>query len=167
MQIYLVDKISSDNKVILTQDDAKHCAIVMRNKTGDTIWGTNGQGVAYQMKIVEIQKNQVIAKVQETISNFGEPFQPVYLAFAILSNPSRMEILVEKAVELGVTHLLPFAAKRSEKKNLNIERMKRICIAAMKQCKRSKIPELQLFQNTNDLFQYANSIKSLKLIGFC
>lgn len=167
MQIYLVEEVKEEFIFQLSEEDAHHCTVVMRNRIGDIIWGTDGKGNAYQLEIINIQKKAVFAKQLQHFLNLGEPKFDTCLAFALLKNPSRMETLIEKAVELGVTHIFPFIAKRSEKKNLSLERTIKIATAAIKQCKRSKIPEIQLYNSFQELIHQNKKWKISKFIGYC
>lgn len=167
MQIYLIEEIKEDLIFQLTEEDAHHCTVVMRNRIGDIIWGTDGKGNTYELEIINIQKKTVFAKQIAYYPNFGEPKQETALAFALLKNTSRLEMMIEKAVELGVTHLYSFVAKRSEKKNLSFDRVQKILIASIKQCKRSKIPEFQFYSSFQELINDQKKRKILKFIGFC
>lgn len=167
MQIYLVKEVKEDLIFELSEEDAHHCSVVMRNRIGDIIWGTDGKGNAYELEIINIQKKSVFTKVLKLIPELGEPKFSTAIAFALLKNPSRMETLIEKAVELGVTHIYPFVAKRSEKKNLTLERTLKIAIAAIKQCKRSRIPEIQFYYSFQELIHHHKNWKIPKFIGHC
>lgn len=167
MQIYLIEEVKEELIFQLSEEDAHHCTVVMRNRIGDIIWGTDGKGNAYELEIINIQKKTVFAKQLKHYPELGEPKLETGLAFALLKNASRMETLIEKAVELGVTHIFPFVAKRSEKKNLSLERAQKIAIAAIKQCKRSRIPNIQLFSSFQEVVQANKSWKIPKLIGYC
>lgn len=167
MQIYLLEEVKEELIFQLSEEDAHHCTVVMRNRIGDIIWGTDGKGNAYQLEIINIQKKTVFAKQLQYFPELGEPKLSTCLAFGLLKNPSRMETLIEKAVELGVTHIFPFIAKRSEKKNLSLERALKIATAAVKQCKRSRIPEIQVYTSFHELVQENKKWKIPKFIGFC
>ena len=61
--------------------------------------------------------------------------------------------MLEKSIELGVTHWHPVICKRTEKLGFPEERMKRIAWSAIKQCKRSKIPEIAKLQSWKDFIK--------------
>jgi len=167
MQIYLIEQIKEDLIFQLSEEDAHHCTVVMRNRIGDVIWGTDGKGNAYQLEIINIQKKTVFAKQINHYPQLGEPKLETCIAFALLKNSSRMEMIIEKAVELGATHIYPFVAKRSEKKSVSLERLQKIAIAAIKQCKRSKIPEIQCFNSFQTLISENKKWKIPKFLGYC
>lgn len=56
MQIYLIEEVKEELIFRLSEEDAHHCAVVMRNRIGDIIWGTDGKGNAYELEIINIQK---------------------------------------------------------------------------------------------------------------
>ncbi len=167
MQIYLIEEVKEELIFRLSEEDSHHCTVVMRNRIGDIIWGTDGKGNAYELEIINIQKKAVFTKQLRHFPELGEQKLSTCLAFGLLKNPSRMETLIEKAVELGVTHIFPFISKRSEKKNLSLERALKIATAAVKQCKRSRIPEIHLYSSFQELVQENKKWKIPKFIGYC
>lgn len=167
MQIYWIEPVKEEGIFELVEEDAHHCTVVMRNKLGDVVWGTDGNGNAYELEIIGIQKKNVFLKALTHHPNLGEPPQKTYLAFAYLKQPARMEWLIEKAVELGVTHIFPFQAKRSEKKSVPFERLQKIAKSAVKQCKRSVLPTMICYPNLETLLkeQLHNDIQGF--MGHC
>lgn len=132
----------TDNKAILTDDEAKHCQKVLRFKTGDRILGVDGQGRQYLAKITEMGKQLVEAEILETNPGWGEPPVQISLLASPLHKADRFEWLIEKAVELGAARIQPYISKRTVKTGVRLGRLQRIMIAALKQCMRSKLPEL-------------------------
>ena len=118
---------------------------VFRYKEGDQVVIFDGSGFDYLAKISSIDKNEVILEIQEKQEGVL-PKQAITL-FQSIVKKDNMEWIVEKATELGVSRIVPIISERSEKKDINIDRMKKIVIEASEQCGRSDIPEISEVKN--------------------
>ena len=130
----------SQNSFSLDDAESHHVSHVLRMNTGDTIWLLDGTGVAYTGKI-ERKEPRVSGTINETIPNYAEPDVEMHLAIGLLKK-DRFELLLEKAVECGAASITPLLLDRCVKKSLNMERSRKIVIAAAKQCGRSRFPTL-------------------------
>lgn len=122
--------------------EVRHCTQVLRKGPGDQILVTEGKGVAYRARIIQTSRETVHVELVETLPEFGEPHKETMLVFGLLKNRERMETLLEKAVELGVTRILPVQCHRSERGHWNAERAEKLLFAALKQSQRSRLPRL-------------------------
>ncbi len=124
----------------LTGQEAVHCSRVLRHRTGQFIRVVDGLGSYFTGEITHVQKDRVTFNVvhEEKAHNEDLPL----IAFGILKNESRMEWMLEKLVETGVSRVIPLICDRSEKRRLRRQRMERIMISAMKQSGRALLPEL-------------------------
>ena len=151
-------------KAYLEGEEAKHCVRVLRKKPGDRLIGVDGKGRKYNAVISGLGKNRVDLDLVESEEEWGEHGFRIELAISVLRKPDRLEWLAEKAVELGITHLRPLVTKRTVKPNLRLERLERIMISALKQCKRSRLPEVLPPQS---LAEYLDEpFEGLSLIGW-
>lgn len=122
-----------------------HFAHVMRGKAGETVEIVNGKNQLAEARVEKLSKhaaNLKILAVEEVSSK-----SKLVLAQALF-RPARLEWLIEKAVELGVSEIWLFPAARSEKKDLSntqLARLEQIAISAMKQCKRLDLPKIVLY----------------------
>lgn len=166
MHLFFVDDTSS-NSVVLKEDEARHCVKVLRHQPGDKIHLTNGQGTIWEAQITDTNKKEVTATLEREIPGFGEHEFTIRLIFSPLRLKDRLEWLVEKAVELGVTDLIPVRCQRTDKYKANFkpERIKTILLTATKQCLRSKIPQLHTYQSLEDYLKVPPSEDSLHLIA--
>lgn len=139
-------KISNET-VKLSEAESHHLMHVLRKKTGDSITLMDGHGLIICGKIFSIDQKEIEIKIIETKKNDKKP--PFLILYqALLKNP-RMDWLVEKMVELGVSAFVPFIPERavikieSEKDKINkVQRWERIAIAALKQSGRTNIPQI-------------------------
>ncbi|NUM31571.1 MAG: 16S rRNA (uracil(1498)-N(3))-methyltransferase [Bacteroidetes bacterium] len=129
-----------ENFIFLENDEYRHCAKVLRKSIGDSINITDGKGHLYIGKIEEISKNNVKIKIFESI--FFENNEKFALAVAPTKNAERIEWMLEKAVEIGLKSIQFIICEKSERKTLNIKRLEKIAISAIKQSNRFWLPQI-------------------------
>lgn len=139
MIIFLGQK-SSDNTVSLLESEVQHCVKTLRKKTGDEIIVHDGKGYEYRANIIELSKKSVTAEIIETIEH--PPLTPLHLTISLTKNLDRIEWLVSKGTEIGVTDFTFVRCKRSEKYHFRYERMRRIIESACKQSLKYHFPSL-------------------------
>lgn len=137
-----------DDKVIIKGADVNHIKNVLRLTKGKEILISDGQANEYKCIIESVDADVVTAKILDRIDNCTEPKVKTIL-FQSLVKGEKMELVIQKGVEIGVTKIIPIITKRcvvkleSEKKlNSKIERWQKISEGASKQSKRGIIPEV-------------------------
>lgn len=128
-----------DNKFKLDKNESHHFIKVLRKSIGTEIWLTDGVGTVYKSIVEKIDKNIISGITKNSYSNYGENNIELNLGIGILKR-DKMELVIEKATECGVSNILPIIMDRSIKRDLNVDRMNKIALAASKQCGRSRIP---------------------------
>ncbi len=159
-QFFVQPSQIQDKKVIITGSDVNHIRNVLRMKPGEEIAVSNGiDGREYRCGIEEFVEDTVVCTLRFIKEDGVELPSRIYL-FQALPKADKMELIVQKAVELGVYEIIPVAAKRcvvklDEKKAANkVNRWQGIAEAAAKQSKRGVIPEVHMpvsFQEAVDL----------------
>lgn len=129
-------------RVVLPEREARHVQSVLRAERGDEIIVVDGEGGWHRVQINHLGEQQVVGTVQETRRDVGEPSVHVTVGMGILTKRSRFETFVEKAVELGVRRIVPLRTRHSESDTVRIDRTRKVMIAALKQCRRSRLPDL-------------------------
>lgn len=157
MQRYFVKNIQ-DNKVILGTEDSYHIKRVMRMKIGDKI------EIVYQEKVylgqIEALDDQVQAKLIEELASSKQHIRPITLAQALVKE-QKMDYILQKATELGVTEIIPFCAERSivkadkqdEKRKI---RWEKIVKEASEQSKRTDLVKIHSILSLRELSQLDN-----------
>jgi len=140
----------SDETISLTGDEFKHAVKVMRSKIGDTIYITNGTGLIFKTEILSMEKDNLSAKIVETIKTENK-FDNIFFCIPKLKNPDRFKFAIEKCVELGVTNFITFESKRTIAKGTNIKRWEKIALSAMKQSLRAYLPKIQLINDLSNI----------------
>lgn len=129
--------------IILEKEEFHHLMNVMRLKVGERVELINGTGALAEAAIESINKKNAILSIE---SIHIEPVSSYQLILAqALPRLPRLEYILEKSVELGVTDLWLFPGTFSEKKDLSpsqLERIHHIIVSAMKQCGRLYIPKV-------------------------
>ncbi len=143
MELYLIDS-HTQQTAILTDDEARHCTKVMRHQEGDLIMVSDGRGMAWLAIITQTTPQEVTVQLTEPHPQFGEAPVKLDLVFSPLRLKDRMEWMLEKAVELGATNLIPVRCSRTDKYKATLKRSRteNVLRTAAKQCLRSHIPEL-------------------------
>ncbi|KAB2839308.1 MAG: RsmE family RNA methyltransferase, partial [Melioribacteraceae bacterium] len=129
---YIPQEFFAGNKIVITGDEFKHLANVMRHKEGDEIYITNGEGKIFKCVLETVVKKQAVANIIETKIYEKENHNLVF-CIPLLQNLDRFEFAFEKCIELGISNFIFYEAERSFRKGDKRERWLKIAAAAMKQ----------------------------------
>ena len=110
-RFYHPDSLTTDMQVQLASDALHHCANVLRLKAGASIVLFNGNGKEYACELVDVQKRQVTVLVETELGIDPQSPLVVHLAQGV-SKGDRMEWVLQKATELGVTEITPIITER-------------------------------------------------------
>jgi 16S rRNA (uracil1498-N3)-methyltransferase len=126
----------------LSETESQHLIKVLRKQKGDCIDVTDGFGSRAQARIEDPNFRHCRLVLSEP-TLVPRPWTGSYwLGVAPTKNLDRMEWLVEKATEVGCNGFLFFRSQRTERDHLNLERLQKVAIAAMKQSGQSWLPDL-------------------------
>ena len=158
-------------RVIITGGDVNHIKNVLRMKVGEELSVSNGvDDREYRCGILEFQKDSVICELRFIKEDGIELPGRVYL-FQGLPKADKMELIIQKAVELGAFEIIPMATKRAvvklddKKAKSKKLRWQGIAEAAAKQSKRGIIPQIHDVLSFREAVAYADEM-SLKLIPY-
>lgn len=147
-QFFVEPNQINDKRVVITGSDVNHIRNVLRMKPGEEIAVSNGtDGREYRCGIVEIGEEQVICELRFIKEDGLELSSRVHL-FQGLPKADKMELIIQKAVELGVYEVIPVETRRAvvkldaKKARQKTERWQAIAEAAAKQSKRRIIPQV-------------------------
>ncbi len=125
----------------LDEDESRHAIKVLRLEAGDLLDVTDGKGILYKCRITKADSKKCGFDIIEKIIQNKRSYS-IHIAIAPTKNADRIEWFVEKAVELGVDQISFVLCQKSERKNINIERVQKVAISAMKQSQQSALPIL-------------------------
>lgn len=143
MATFYAPTISIDSKEYqLPEDESKHCVRVLRYGLGSPLDLIDGKGNQFIGKIVDDHPKRCRIQIDEVIAH-PKSETIVHIAMAPTKNMDRVEWFLEKAVELGLTKLTFLKCENNERNTINMERLQKIAVSAMKQSKRYFLPEIE------------------------
>ncbi len=155
------DKIINNN-VIINGKDVNHIRNVLRLKCDDTIVVCDSNGNEYIVEIIDIQKEEVKGKIIKTKAIIREAPIDIVL-YQGLPKSSKMDLIVQKATELGAIQIVPVITARTvvkikdkAKENKKIARWNKIAGESAKQARRGMIPKI------TELLSFDTMITNLK-----
>lgn len=163
MQRFFVEahQINENEQCIrMTGSDVNHLKNVLRMKCGEEVWISDGEEKEFHCKIAHFEEGEVWLDIIETqMSEYELPNQ-IYL-FQGLPKGDKMELIIQKAVELGVYQVIPVEMKRcvvkldAKKADKKIARWQQISESAAKQSKRMLVPKIHSVMNYKEALQMA------------
>ena len=158
-------------RVVITGNDVNHIKNVLRMQPGEEIAVSNGEdGKEYRCGIEELKEDEIVCTLRFVKEDGVELPSKIYL-FQGLPKADKMELIVQKAVELGVYEIIPVATKRAvvkldeKKAKSKIARWQTISEAAAKQSKRRIVPEIHGVMSFKEAVNYAKEMP-VKLIPY-
>ncbi len=141
-RFFVESKDIANDHIVIMGEEAAHMIYSVRMGEGDEFIAIDGTGTDYTCRITGISK-AVEAKVIDQRPNIAEPNIRVTL-YQAYPKLAKMQEIVQKAVELGASGIVPFVSSRCVKrpKSSDTQRLDRVAIAAVKQCGRAAIPEV-------------------------
>lgn len=144
----------NNGKAIINDEEQQHIVKVLRMKNGEEIHVTDGNGNLASGKLV-IEGKKANIEVSEIKGVFPDFSPKLHIAIAPTKNIDRIEFFVEKAVEMGVSEITILQTEKTERKNINIDKLKKQAIAASKQSLRFHFPVI------NDAVKISDFLKKI------
>lgn len=142
---YQDSPLEKGTSILLDGTEFHHLAHVMRGQVDDEVEVVNGRGTLARATITSIDKKKAYIHIEET--HFEDPPKFEVILAQAMPRLNRLDFILEKGTELGMTDIWLFPGAHSERKTLTdhqIERLKAITIAAMKQCGRLYLPKITI-----------------------
>ena len=149
----------------LGEEDSKHCVKVLRMAEGDNIEVVDGNGNLYTCRITMAHPKRCAVEVLECQHQPPHWGHRIVLGIAPTKNLDRMEWWLEKATEMGLDRFTPLKCRFSERKELKMERMRKIAISAMKQSLKATLPQLDEMTDIKHFIQ--EPFEGQKFIAHC
>lgn len=150
-RFFIEQEIPESGEVIIADKDLIHqWQKVFRLKTGDRVIIFDGMGFDYISEIISLSKDEGVLKIVEKKLNENIPKKEIHLFQSIIKKDN-FEWVLEKGTELGVSYFHPIISERSEKKNINFERAKKIIKEASEQSGRGILPKIAELENFEDV----------------
>ena len=138
-------ELIQENIALIKGDDVKHIYKVLRIKEGEKVIINDLNGIEYLGEMLEVNKMEAKVSILERLEVNNESPIEVHL-FQGMPKATKMDLIVQKGVELGITSISPIITQRVDVKLKGefkkLERLKKIALEASKQCKRTIIPKI-------------------------
>jgi 16S rRNA (uracil1498-N3)-methyltransferase len=143
MATFFASEISTkSSEYFLSEDESKHCIRVLRYGIGSEVNLIDGKGHEFKAKIRENHPKRCVLEIHEIILH-PKPEKWIHVAMAPTKNMDRVEWFLEKGTELGLSKLTFLKCEKNERNSINLERLQKIAVAAIKQSNRFFKPEIE------------------------
>ena len=160
----------NNDEIHIIGEDVNHIINVLRMKIGDTFNVCNeSSSDNYLVEIKEFNKEKIDCKILEKVANSAESNVKVHI-YQGLPKSDKMELIIQKSVELGVNKITPVEMKRcvvkldGKDRLKKIERWQKISEVAAKQCGRDIIPEICSLKNVKEI---CNEFENYDVVLLC
>ena len=151
IRILVASRLNIGEIIALSQEQSHYLCNVMRLKTGNSILCFNAQDGEFISKIVEAHKKQTKIQIL-SLERKPQKSPDIWLVFAPLKK-DRTDFLIEKAVELGVSRIIPVSTRFGITDKIRTDRINLQMIEAAEQCERFDIPSLDEITKLDDLLK--------------
>lgn len=141
-------------EVKINDEEQTHISKVLRMRDGEEIFVTDGKGNLAKGKLL-FEGKKISLDTSEIRENLPKFSTHLHIAIAPTKNIDRIEFFLEKATEMAVSEVSLIQTEKTERKNLNIDKLRKQSIAASKQSLRFHFPVV------NDLVRFSDFIKTL------
>lgn len=142
MQLFYNPTIDSTTQTFsFEKEESKHIIKVLRKKTADNLYVTNGLGLVFKTEIELASDTKCTVRVVE-VEQRNDAKINLHLAVAPTKMNDRYEWFLEKATEIGIQEITPIICDHSERKVIKTERFDKIILSAMKQSNQAFLPKL-------------------------
>ena len=154
---YTAQPLTANETIHLEEEAAHHLRQVLRLRSGNPLILFNGNGGEYQAQLAQLSKQGVTALLGERIRQEAEPPLAIHLLIGI-SRGERMDLVLQKATELGVSRITPCLTQRcvvkldDKKRNNRMNHWWRVIVSACEQSGRCRLPQL------DQPLEFANAI---------
>lgn len=166
MSNFFIDSGNIDGEnAYVTGSDVNHIKNVLRMKESDEIKLSAGDGLLYTAVISEFLPDRIVCRIIDCEGGRSELPARIIL-FQGLPKKDKMELIIQKAVELGVSEIVPVMMKRTivklednKKEHKKLERWRTISLTAAKQSGRAIVPEVSDFITFNEAVKRAKGLE--------
>ena len=152
---YITREDITEDKALITGEEAQHIGRVLRMKKGDEVTLCDGEGNFYEAVLSDFSDKSVTADILSSRRAETEPEVQITIFQGVPKNP-KLETIVQKATEIGVVRIVPVDTVRAVAKldkSAKVDRLRKIAKEAAKQSKRGIIPYV------NDTVSFKEAVK--------
>ncbi len=149
----------------LSAEESRHCVKVLRLTEGDEVLLVDGRGNRYEGVISEASPKGCLVTIVEHSSGQDARDYGIHIAIAPTKSIDRMEWMLEKCTEMGIDEVTMINARYSERRDVKLERLEKVLVAAMKQSLKATLPKLNGITDFADFVR--NCSEEYKFIAHC
>lgn len=152
VRVFIDLALCANTRISLPKAAARHVVRVLRLRAGSSLTVFNGLGGEYHAEIMRAQGEDVAIEIRDHHQVERESNRPLVLLQGI-ARGERMDLIVQKTTELGITHILPVSCSRSvvqlggERVEKRLMHWRSVAIAACEQCGRNRVPAIEAPQS--------------------
>jgi|AntRauTorckE6833_2_1112554.scaffolds.fasta_scaffold02536_7 16S rRNA (uracil1498-N3)-methyltransferase len=172
---FFIEKKLDQQEILIQDKNIIHqLQKVLRKKTNDEIVLLDGNGKEFFGTIKEISKKEIIINRDKITIHESEKYETddknilntnkVILAPSILKKDN-FELVIQKCTELGIKNIQPIISERTEKDNLNFERLEKISTEASEQSEKIFLSKIYPTENINKFFKKKSQSKNTKIFA--
>ena len=166
MQLFYTPDIDPKNlEYFLNEEESKHCIRVLRLENGHDVQLIDGKGGIYAAKILDAHPKKTKLQILSVTTAFNKRDYYLHIAIAPTKNIERIEWFLEKATEVGIDEISFVICRRSERKELKLDRLNKVVTAAVKQSIMAYHPVLNEALSFNELILKQSNAQ--KFIAHC
>ena len=146
-RVFVPPEQVGEDQIIIRGDDVKHLRDVLRMTEGSPVTATCGRGMDYHCEIDSVEEEEIVLRILEAVPDVAE--LPVKISlYQALPKGDKLELIIQKAVELGVAEIIPVRTARcvvrldEAKAAKKLPRWQKIAEEAAKQSGRGLVPEV-------------------------
>lgn len=144
----------------LDQIESLHAVKVLRKKQGDLIQVTDGKGGWFSCEITRPDPKSCQVTICSAEYEYNRPVREIYMAICPTKNSDRIEYFLEKSIEIGISGVFFLRTQNTYPKKLNLERLEKIAVSAMKQSLKAYKPEIHELTSFTDFMKTARAFDS-------
>lgn len=155
-----------EKEIIIVEEDVKHIKNVLRKQIGDILEICNQQtGTTYKCEIIDLQDDKILTNIID--ENYNEENKIQVDIYQGLPKADKMELIIQKSIELGVNAIIPVEMKRcivkldSKSESKKIDRWQKIAESAAKQSGRNLVPEIRNIIKIEEIAKLTNNYDSI------
>lgn len=149
---FFYSNIIKNNIIVLDLIESNHCLKVLRKSIGDVVNVVDGKGTLFKGKIISNNKNCKV-EIKKIVKDYNKKNYYIHIGISPLKNHNRIEWFIEKSVEIGIDEISFIGCTRTIRKKINIDRLHRTAISAMKQTLKAKIPKINPILKLNQFIE--------------
>lgn len=168
MHLFYTPELAPQHKhFMLNEEESKHAIRVLRLVAGDKVCLIDGRGGWYDAVILDPHPKRTTLNIEAVKEALNTSSYQLHIAVAPTKNIDRMEWFLEKATEIGIQEITPIICEHSERKEVKLDRLNKVLVAAMKQSLKAYMPKINPAISLQQFFKAQADSSAQKAIAHC